>query len=81
MLSAQHELNRIHAALTAEPPPPPSQYGELYAAQQALVWVCDPVTFKAPYEMLVIGTRGDSKGCSAENCHSGSSDTFGLHAV
>ena len=46
MLFVQRELKRIQGALTSDKPP--ERYREHYAAQQALLWVLDPDTFKAP---------------------------------
>jgi hypothetical protein len=68
MLFIQRELDRIQRVLTSTEPP--ERYDELYAAQQALVWVLDTATFKAPHDMLVTCSRGDSKDCLAENYRS-----------
>jgi len=67
MLSVQAELCRIQAMLTA---PASERYAELYAAQQALMWVMDSAMFKAPSEMLVSGTQAGSEDCQAEIGHS-----------
>jgi hypothetical protein len=75
----QRELERIQGALTSAEPP--ECYAELYAAQQALVWVLDSGTFKAPHDMLVRRTQEDLGDCPAENDLSSSSDIHGLHAV
>lgn len=48
-----------------------------------LEWTLDPDTYKAPFDLLapVSDTPEDSKGCPAENDHSGSLDIFGHRAV
>ena len=79
MLSAQFELSRIQSILTADRAP--DRYNELYAAQQALVWILDPATFKAPSDMLVIGTQGDSEDCPEGTYHSEFSDSRGHRAA
>jgi hypothetical protein len=77
MSFVQRELDRIHGALTSQPSP--EHYAELYAAQQALVWVLDPATFKAPYHMLAICTQGDSEDCPAGSDHSAFLDNRADH--
>ena len=77
----QRELGRIGAALTQSDPVP--RYDELYAAQQALMWVIDPITYKAPYDLLapISDTPGGSEDCPEGNDHSESSDNPGHRAV
>jgi hypothetical protein len=79
MLFVQRELSRIQGALTSATPP--KCYAELYAAQQALAWVLDSDTFKAPHAMLARRTQEDLGGCPGESDLSLSSDNRGLHAV
>jgi hypothetical protein len=79
MLHIQRKLERIQNVLTSVAPP--ERYAELYAAQQALVWVLDSETFKAPHDMLVTYSRGGSRDCLAGNDHSVFSDNPGLRAV
>ncbi len=77
----QKELDRIGTALRQADPVP--RYDELYAAQQALMWVLDPSTFKAPYDLLVpvSGTPEGSEDCPEGNGHSEFSDSRDRHAV
>ena len=79
MLFVQRELEGIQGALTSAEPP--KRYAELYAAQQALVWVLDSDTFGAPHDILVKRTQEDLGDCPAESDLSLSSDNRGLHAV
>jgi len=69
----EHELSRIHHALTSDERP--EGYDQLYAAQQALAWTLDPATFTAPSQMLVIDIREGSAGCREEIYRSQFSDT------
>lgn len=54
MLFVKRELERIQGVLTSEEKP--ENYDELYAVQQALLWVLDQDAVKSPYDMLVMGT-------------------------
>jgi hypothetical protein len=65
MLFVQRELERIQTVLTSDGPP--ERYDELYAVQQALVWVLDSDTFRAPHDMLAMRTPEDSGDCPEEN--------------
>lgn len=56
------ERDRIQSALL-DSGTTPQQYDLLYAAQQALAWAENPQVAKSPYG-LVMGTQGDSEGCS-----------------
>jgi hypothetical protein len=69
----QRELDRIGEAIRHSNPVP--RYDELYAAQQALSWVLDQETFKAPYDMLAPTSdiREGPEGCPGESDHSASS--------
>jgi len=70
----QRELDRIGVALRQ--PQPGKEYAELYAAQQALVWVLEPDGFKPPYDMVMrANTPEGSKDCPEGNGHSVSSDS------
>ena len=60
---------------------PPRCYAELYAARQALVWVLEPDTLKAPHDMLTRSSREDLRDCPAGNDLSVSSDSPGPRAV
>ena len=77
MLFIQRELERIQGSLTSADPP--KNYAELYAAQQALGWVLDPDTFKAPHDMLARSTLEDLRGCRAGNDRSAFSDSPDRH--
>lgn len=46
----QREMDRIGSALRQTQPG--TRYAELYAAQQALVWVQHPVLYKSPSGMI-----------------------------
>lgn len=63
MSFVQRELDRISAALRADPQP--NDYDLLYAAQQALAYAIDPEAAKAPLAMIR-GTQAGSEGCSAD---------------
>jgi hypothetical protein len=65
MLFVQRELERIQGVLTLDEKP--QRYDELYAVQQALVWVLDSDTFKAPRDMLAMSTQEDSGDCPEGN--------------
>jgi hypothetical protein len=77
MLFIQRELERIRSSLTSGEPP--KYYAELYAAQQALVWVLDSDTFKAPHDLLARSTLEDLRGCREGNDRSAFSDNHDLH--
>jgi hypothetical protein len=55
----QRELDRVGSALRQ--PQSESNYAELYAVQQALLWVLEPTGFKSPYDMLLDATPVDGK--------------------
>jgi hypothetical protein len=48
----ESELERVTTKLQAGPLAA-DERGQLYAAQQALSWAINPVTFKSPYDMIV----------------------------
>lgn len=78
MRLVEKELDRIGGALRQVNPVP--QYDQLYAAQQALLWVLDPETYNAPFAMLMKisdDTRQGSADCQEENGRSPSSDSLG----
>ncbi len=50
----QREIDRIGNAIQQSNPVP--RYSELYASQQALMWVIDPESFKSPFDMLATPT-------------------------
>jgi hypothetical protein len=79
MMFIRREIDRIHGALTSSCSA--GLHAELYAAQQALVWVLDQDTYKAPCEMLARNIPADSKDCQAENDLSVSSDNPGPRVV
>lgn len=74
MRSIQRELDRIGEAIRHSNPVP--RYDELYAAQQALMWVLDPETYKAPYDLLVSGTPEGSGDCPEGSGRSAFSDSL-----
>ena len=78
MLFIQRELERIRSSLTSAEPP--KYYDALYAAQQALAWVLDSDTFKAPHDMLAMSTPEDLRDCRAGNDRSAFSDSPDRHA-
>lgn len=63
MAFIQRELERISTALREDQQP--SQKASLYAAQQALSWVLDPVLFKCPYDTISADTQANSTDYSA----------------
>ncbi len=73
----QAELDRIGSTIRHSDPVP--HYDELYAAQQALMWVLDPHTYKSPYALLVpiSDTPADSEDYLEEIDHSQSLDNLG----
>lgn len=81
MRLVEKELDRIGGALRQVNPVP--QYDQLYAAQQALLWVLDPETYSAPFAMLMKisdDTRQGSADCQEESGHSPSSNNLGHRA-
>lgn len=50
MIFIKRELERIEGALRE--PQSADRYCQLYAAQQALAWVSDPVMFSAPFDTV-----------------------------
>jgi hypothetical protein len=70
----QKEIDRIGEAIRRANPVP--RYDELYAVQQALLWVLDPETYKSPYDLLVTGTPEGSEDCLEENGRSASSSSL-----
>ncbi len=59
----QREIDRIQAALVAVKDE--RQYQELYAAQQALAWVLEPIGMASP-AAVILGTPEAQEGCWAE---------------
>ena len=56
------ELARLNRALDQGAGNP--RYPEIYAAQQALAWACDPEAFRAPWDYLS-GIPASSEDCLA----------------
>jgi hypothetical protein len=79
MLVVRRELERIQRALTLAETP--KCHAELYAAQQALVWVLDPEIFNAPHDMLTGSSQQDLRGCPEGNYRSAFSDSPDPHVV
>jgi hypothetical protein len=65
----QREYERLNEALRGKTNT--GQFAQLYAAQQAIAWASDPVTYKAPSVMLT-GTPADSEGCLSSKNPAGS---------
>lgn len=81
MRLVEKELDRIGSVLRQANPV--AQYGQLYAAQQALLWVLDPETYNAPYDMLMQvsdDTHQGSADYQEESDHSPSSGNLGHRA-
>jgi hypothetical protein len=71
MSFVQRELNRIQSALESHP----ECHAEPYVAQQSLAWALEPTGFKAPFDLIVKGTREDSGDYSARSHPPLSSDS------
>jgi hypothetical protein len=65
----QRPLEKITTKLQAGPLPP-TGWGPLYAAQQALCWALEAETVKPRYKLLSGGIPPRPKGCQAESDHS-----------
>lgn len=73
----ERELDRISAALGEAGQP---DYGQLYAAQQALSWALEPTGFKAPYDTIK-GIPANSTDCPPLSCPLPSEGSPGLDGL